>query len=593
MVTSSLRNLLPRLWRHFKHRRKIQFILIFVFTLFTSVAEIMSIGAIIPFLGVLTSPGELFSQPFFKPFLSALNITQVEELLWPVTVIFCVSAIVSAIMRFSLMVMQTRFGHALGSDLGLSIYRGTLYQPYTVHLSRNSSEVIAGVSRKVEMLVYDTIGPFLLLMSSSVFLVAIFFVIVMVNPIVAITSALGLGVVYGLIVALSKSALLKSSDTLNRTLNTMFKVLQEGLGGIRDVLIDGSQEIYANSYRTADRRLRRAQGNVTIIGVAPRFGVEAIALVSIALAAYYLSDNSEELMSAIPLLGALALAAQRCLPAAQQLYSALARIRGSQAQLVESLAFLDQPLPDSLFEKAPAPLSFKKNIILKEISFKYSNDAPWVLKHGFNLEIKKGSRIGFIGETGSGKSTLIDIVMGLSYPSKGSLEVDGIVVGEKNVRQWMHHIAHVPQAIFLSDTSIAENIAFGVPKEKIDFIRMQQAAKNAQLSGTIELLSEKYDTVVGERGIRLSGGQRQRIGIARALYKKADVIVFDEATSALDDDTEMAVMDAIDALSEDLTIIMVAHRLSTLKKCTEIVELKDGQISRSGTYEEVVVKGKH
>lgn len=591
MVTSSLRNLLPRLWRHFKRQRKIQFILIFVATLFTSVAEIMSIGAIIPFLGVLTSPGELFSQPFFKPFLSALNITQVEELLWPVTVIFCVSAIVSAMMRFFLMVMQTRFGHAVGSDLGLSIYRRTLYQPYAAHLSRNSSEVIAGVSRKVEMLVYDTIGPFLLMMSSSVFLVAVFFAIAMVNPIVAISSIFGLGVVYGSVVALSKSTLLKNSEILNRKLNAMFKVLQEGLGGIRDVLIDGAQEIYANSYRTADRRLRRAQGNVSIISVAPRFFIETAALVTIALTAYYLSDSSGELISAIPLLGALALAAQRCLPAAQQLYSSFTRIRGSQVQLVESLEFLDQPFPENIIGKNQKPISFKNLITLNGIRFRYSSDTPWVFKDGLSLDFKKGGKIGLIGETGSGKSTLIDIIMGLTIPTKGSLEVDGIKIGEKNVRQWMLHIAHVPQSIFLSDSSISENIAFGVHKDEIDFVRVQQAAKTAQLSQTIELLPKKYDTVVGERGVRLSGGQRQRIGIARAIYKNADVIVFDEATSALDDDTELAVMEAINCLSDDLTIFIVAHRLSTLKNCTEIIELKGGQIARVGTYETVVLKG--
>jgi ATP-binding cassette subfamily B protein len=232
-------------------------------------------------------------------------------------------------------------------------------------------------------------------------------------------------------------------------------------------------------------------------------------------------------------------------------------------------------------------LRFQKQIKLNELSFRYAPNTPWVLNN-INLTIARGSRIGFIGTTGSGKTTLLDIVMGLLQPTEGTLEIDGKPVTLHNQRSWQVHLAHVPQAIFLADSTIEENIAFGVPRDQINHVRVTQAAQKAQIADIIETWPARYQTFVGERGIRLSGGQRQRIGIARALYKQADVIIFDEATSALDNETEQAVMRAIEGLSEDLTVLIIAHRLSTLKNCTQIVELGGGGIRRIGTYQEVV-----
>jgi ATP-binding cassette subfamily B protein len=271
----------------------------------------------------------------------------------------------------------------------------------------------------------------------------------------------------------------------------------------------------------------------------------------------------------------------------QQAYSSWSSMRGGQVSLSDALELLDQPLPKHADEPLPVPMPFQYSITLNKLAFRYGPQLPWVLQ-GLNLTIPKGSRIGFMGTTGSGKSTLLDIVMGLLQPTTGSLAIDGQTITPQNYRAWQAHIAHVPQAIFLADTSIAENIAFGVPLDQIDYNRLRQAAQKAQIAQTIESWDKQYNTLVGERGIRLSGGQRQRIGIARALYKQANVIVFDEATSALDNDTERAVMKAIEGLGEELTILMVAHRLTTLKNCTQIVELSDGQITRSGSYAEIV-----
>jgi ATP-binding cassette subfamily B protein len=248
---------------------------------------------------------------------------------------------------------------------------------------------------------------------------------------------------------------------------------------------------------------------------------------------------------------------------------------------------LDQPLPDYADLPPAKPLPFHKFIGFNQLSFQYSPQTPLVLKN-IDLTIPKGSRVGFIGKTGSGKSTLLDIVMGLLLPTEGMIEIDRQPITMGNYRAWQAHIAHVPQAIFLADSTVEVNIAFGIPLDQIDHERIRQAARQAQIADIIESWPNQYQTFVGERGIRLSGGQRQRIGIARALYKRADVIIFDEATSALDNETEQAVIEAIEVLNEDITILIVAHRLTTLRNCTLIVELGDGEIKRTGTYQEIV-----
>jgi ABC-type bacteriocin/lantibiotic exporter with double-glycine peptidase domain len=409
-----------------------------------------------------------------------------------------------------------------------------------------------------------------------------------IQPMVAISAFLGFGTIYMVVVLATKNALVRDSQRVNDKTNQVIKALQEGLGGIRDVLIDGAQDVYCKVYRNADLPLRRATANIAIIGGCPRYILEALGMVLIAVLAYTLADTPTGIANSIPILGALALGAQRLLPVLQQAYSSWTAMCGGQASLIETLKLLDQPLPPHADAALPAAMPFKDCITLNSLAFRYTENTPWVLKPGLNLSIKKGSRIGFIGTTGSGKSTLLDIIMGLLEPTKGSFVVDKVRITRQNQRGWQARIAHVPQTIFLGDKSIEENVAFGVPVEKIDHARVRQAAKKAQIAQTIESWDEQYKTVVGERGVKLSGGQRQRIGIARALYKQADVIVFDEATSALDSNTEGEVMEAIESLGHEITVLLVAHRLTTLKNCTQIVELADGKIVQVGSYKETV-----
>ena len=584
--SQSITTLLKRLWHHISPRRRGQFGLLLVLMLLASFAEILSIGAVLPFLGVLTVPERVFEHAAAQPIIQALGLTMPAQLLLPLTIAFAVAALIAGAMRLLLLWASTRLSFATGADLSISIYRRTLYQPYAVHCARNSSEVINGILGKANGVIYSIIVPALTLISSSVMLIAILIALLAVEPVIALAAFGGFGLIYAFIIRLTRKQLLADSQRIARESSHVIKSLQEGLGGIRDVLIDGSQATYCHIYRNADLPLRRAQGNNLFISSSPRYGMEALGMMLIAALAYSLAQQADGIAKAIPILGALALGAQRLLPVLQQAYGSWTQINGGQASLQDTLELLDQPLPDYADQPAAQPLPFKHNISLKQLAFRYSPQTPYVLKQ-LNLTIAKGSRVGFIGTTGSGKSTLLDIVMGLLQPTDGALEIDGQPVTPTNNRAWKAHIAHVPQAIFLADSTIEENIAFGVPKDQIDPQRVRQAAQQAQIADSIESRPKQYQTFVGERGIRLSGGQRQRIGIARALYKQADVIIFDEATSALDNETEEAVMQAIEGLSKDLTVLIIAHRLTTLKNCTQIVELGEGGIKRAGSYHDI------
>jgi len=381
--------------------------------------------------------------------------------------------------------------------------------------------------------------------------------------------------------------LYRNSQRFAHEQTQVIKALQEGLGSIRDVLLEGTQLVYCDVYHRANYPLQRAKGNIVFIGQSPRYVMEALGMVLIAVLAYGLSRQAGGIATALPVLGALALGAQRLLPALQQGYSAWTNIAGAHASLADVIELLDQPLPEEMREPAPAPLYFRNAIRLNAVRFRYSSDGPWVLD-GLNLAIPKGARVGFVGSTGSGKSTTLDLLMGLLIPTEGGLLVDGQPLSGSRIRAWQRTIAHVPQSIYLADSTFTENIALGVLPDAIDMQRVQQAARQAQISDFIESRPEGYNAHVGERGIRLSGGQRQRVGIARALYKQASVLVFDEATSALDNTTEQAVMEAIENLNHDLTILLIAHRLTTVQRCDTIVELEHGRVVAQGTYEQLL-----
>ena len=577
---------MKELWNHLSNRRQSQFFLVLILMFFASFAEIMSVGAVLPFLGVITNPSQVYENPAMQPVIQLFGVTGPSELILPITIVFVAAAFLAGLIRLLLLYATTRLSYGTGHDLSIDVYRRTLYQDYSVHVARNSSEVINGIITKTATVISGVLTPILTLISSFIIMTGIIGLLCFINLFVALTAFVGFGALYMGVIRYTRAKLKVNSKTIAEQSTSVVQSLQEGLMGIRDVIIHDSQEFYSRVYRNADLPFRRASGNNLFISGSPRFAMESIGMTLIAVIAYFMTQQDNQITNSLPVLGALALGAQRLLPIMQQAYGAYSSIKGSRASLDDVNQLLNQPVPKYAEEELPEPIPFNREICLENVSFRYLKDEPWVLT-SINLTLKKGSNIGIIGATGSGKTTLFDLIMGLFTPTEGKIKIDDKVINEQNIRSWHARIAHVPQDIYLSDNSIAENIAFGIPLEKINFDRVKRAAQSAQVDGLIESWDRQYETFVGEHGIRLSGGQKQRIGIARALYKNADVLIFDEATSALDNETEKSVVESIEGLDNDLTVLIIAHRLTTLRNCDEIIEVKNKNVKVT-TYEQVI-----
>jgi len=561
--------MIGKLWQHLTKKRKAQFVFLMILMLFASILEVVSIGAVVPFLVALTSPETIFEYRLIRPVIEILEINEADQLILPLTIIFVLATLLAAAVRLTLLYTSTRFSYALGADLSIKIYRRTLYQDYSAHISRNSSEIINGIINKTNLVIGGILAPSMTLISSIIIAVSIIIMVIAINPAISLVLFSIVSFIYVGIALFTRKHLQINSSLIATNSTKMIKSLQEGLGGIRDVIIDGSQEFYCNLYQSADLSVRKASASNVFIGMSPRYIMEAIGMILIGVLAYTLSLNSGGLVTAIPALGALAIGAQKLLPTVQQAYASISAINGSKSSFYDVLLLLEQPALLLGRHKSKNIVLFNEVISLEDVSFRYTENTPWILKN-LTLNIKRGEKVGIIGATGSGKSTFLDILMGLLLPTTGKLLIDGVEVDNSNRGGWQAHISHVPQNIYLADCTIQENIAFGVSPEKIDESRVVLASQSAQIAETISVMKNKYQTVIGERGIQLSGGQRQRLGIARALYKDSDVFVFDEATSALDNQTEQKVIEKICQMKKNSTIFFIAHRLTTLKKCDVI-----------------------
>lgn len=590
MKTLLILELFKRLWPHISQYRKKQFLLLFFLALISSIIEVISLGAVVPFLAVLASPNDLFEIKKVALFLEWLGFFEVDEVVTFVCISFAFLVIASSLIRLFLLWYTTKLSFAVGADLSLSIYRKSLYQPYEVQINRNSSEIITGITSKANSLIFYAIMPTLMLLISAILIVSIVIPLFLINAALASVVIGVLGVIYFMIIRVSRRRLQVNGQQISKQLNLVTKALQEGFGAIRDVLIDRSQELYCKIYQEADIPLRKAQGSNQFTIQSPRILVEMIGIVLIVGFSYWAVGSDNEKILSLPMLGAIAFAAQRLLPACQQSYAAWSAIRGGAYVIKDAVILLEQPLPNSFGESHPEfGVKFNKSIEFRNVSFAYVNGKEPVLKE-INFTVKKGEKIGIVGRTGEGKSTLLDLVMGLIVPTSGEVYVDGMQINRDNCKDWQSNIAHVPQTIFLTDGTVRENIAFGVPQNAIDTERVMDCVHRSCLDAVVRTLPEGLETLVGERGVRLSGGQRQRIGIARALYKTSDVLVFDEATSALDDETESAIIESINRVDDQVTIFMVAHRKTTLESCDQIIVIESGQIIEICTYEELLAK---
>jgi ABC-type multidrug transport system fused ATPase/permease subunit len=562
-------------------KRRILFALLLL-TILSSIVDAISIGAVLPFLSAITNPEKLINSTIYSKYNAYLKINNSEDLVKFMTIGIVGATLLSAIFRWVVIYLQTLISNNITSELSIKGYERTLYQPYSVHIALNSSNIITGIT-KVNSILNNFITPTITLITSLFTITSICIGLLYLQPLLTFVLFTSLFFIYYLIISVTKKSLIKFGQRRNNEASKLTKAIQEGLGGIRDVLLDGTQPLYCEIYSKSDKPIKLANTYIQLIGLTPGIIVQALAIILIVILSFFLNKNSIGFVNSLPILGVIALGIQRMVPAFQAVYSSWSVIKSSVPTINEALNLLEQPLPNYCQENTNKKMSFSKTITLKNISFKYATNTPFVFNN-LSVSIYKGTKVGFMGVTGSGKSTLIDIVMALLNPTEGTLEVDDIIIDNSNFRSWQRNLAHVPQSIYLTDSSVAENIAFGIPMDKIDKIRLNSVARQAKILETIEAMPQKFDTLIGERGIRLSGGQRQRIGIARALYKNANVIIFDEATSALDNNTENEVMEAIDSLGEDITVLIVAHRLTTLRNCDTVFELLKDNIIVHNNY---------
>lgn len=531
-----------------------------------------------PFIVALATPEKLYEFELLKPILNWAKSFELLTFRQFFTLLFLSGILLSSGLRLLLLYFNSRLSFSIGADLSIAMYSNTLYQPYSKHLERNSAEVISGITSKSKAVISLILQPALNFITAFLVLLVMLIGLVSIDIFITVGCGLLLSITYYIVALLSKRKLIQNGALLAENASYVQKALQEGLGGIRDVIIDRSQNYYLDLYKKSESIYRNASAQNLFIGSSPRIIVETISIFVFVFMGIWLFETKESFDSVFPILGALALGAQKILPFFQQLYNSWTSLTAGTKILEDVLILLDNSSLVKLESESSGRLIFRNQIRLENISFVYFGRTEEVLNN-IDLTIPKGSKIGIIGKTGSGKSTLIDILLGLLSPKSGAIYIDGTQINPENITSWQRCIAHVPQTIFLSDASIAENIGFGIDLQDIDLNLVKEVCIKAQLHEFIESLPERYQTFVGERGVRLSGGQRQRIGIARALYKKAELIVFDEATSALDGQTEKEIMSSIFELDKNITVIIIAHRLSTIQNCDKVYEIKDGKIN--------------
>jgi ABC-type multidrug transport system fused ATPase/permease subunit len=559
-----------------------QLALLLLVMLASSLAELLSLGAVLPFLAVLSNPQQLWQHPLIHRLALQVGYSQPHQLVLPATAAFALAVVLASLIRLLNLWLNGRLAAAVGSDLSSQAYIRTLYQPYQVHVRRNSSTLITATTTNIAHTVL-ALSAVLQILSGLVVSVGLLIGLLLIDWVGAVSTAGVCGIAYGLAAISSRRQLQRNSVRIAAAAKQRIQAVQEGLGAIRDVLLDGSQIAYGDLYRRADQLQRQLEASNAFTSTFPRYSLEALGLVAVAFLGGMLILQRGSSAAVIPILGALALGAQRLMPSLQQIYSNWANLNGWSASMQAVIELLDQPLPQKHI--VAAPLVLHQSLHLEGVSFRYASELPEALR-GVDLDIRRGERIGLIGSTGSGKSTLVDLLMGLLPPNAGRILIDGLDLHDPDHAErlvgWRAAVAHVPQSIYLADSSIAENIAFGVPRHTIDLSRVKLAAEQAQIANFIESSLDGYNSTVGESGVQLSGGQRQRIGIARALYRQANFVILDEATSALDIRTEEAVMQAVEGLSRDLTMVIIAHRLSTVQRCDRVLRLDHGEVVASG-----------
>ncbi|MBE2205462.1 MAG: ABC transporter ATP-binding protein [Chthoniobacterales bacterium] len=588
MTGSSILTPLRKIWRILAPRERRQSIVIFLLMLVGMVLETLGIGLVIPALALMTQSDVKASVPALAPWIESLGpISNSQIVIAGMLALVGAYAVKTAFLAY-LAWKQTRFIYGVQTNLSQRLFMGYLAQPYSFHLQRNSAQLVRNSTQEVKIFAHNGFSSVMVLLTEVLVIIGVFALLICVEPVGAlvVVALLGTG-------ALGVNALLKKRVVLwgDRRLyheGVQMQYLMEGLGGVKDVKLLGCEAEFGHMFQTHCEAAGVVGRRQSTLLVMPRLVLELFAVVGIAILVIVMVFQGRSPEALLPTLGVFAAAAFRIMPSFSRIMMSLQSIQFALPvvdTLYSELLQVEVPVTDSAF----VPLAFERAITLEKVGFQYEGAASHALED-ISLSITKGSSVGFIGGSGAGKSTLVDILIGLLFPTEGTVTLDGVSI-QGNLRGWQDKIGYVPQAIFLKDDTLRRNVAFGIPEEKIDQSAVERAIVSARLDDFIATLPEGLATKVGERGVRLSGGQRQRIGIARALYHNPEVLVLDEATSSLDVDTESDVMEAVNALHGQKTLIIIAHRMSTVEQCDRLFRLDAGRLVAEGSASEMLRKG--
>lgn len=559
--------------------------------LFTAISEVFSVAIIAGFMAIISNFQLIEDNSILSGLKNALNIENNLDYIVIIGILVLLILTFSTIASIYTIWRVSMYAAQIGEDLATRLYSHYMHQPWIFHSDNNSSRLTSKIASESNRVTNQIIHPVMQMNAKLVMSFVMFLGIFAFDPYVATIGLFVFGFAYISLFYTVRSAIIRNGIRVTDANRSRFQLMNEGFGGMKDILVLGRQSDFTRRFADLSQQFGRAQGTTKGLAQAPRYAMELLAYTSlIALVIFLIENQSENLRDALPILTVYALAGFKLLPAFQQIYTGVISVRSNMA----AFDSLEEDLRASQITVAPQrecsrTLKLYQEIRLDSVSFTYPGRKEAALVD-LDVVVPVNKIIGFVGLSGSGKSTAIDVFLGLIEPQKGDLKVDGAAIVDNNRRSWQNNIGYVPQNIFLADASIRENIAFGIPDCEIDNMRIERAANLARLEEFLIHLPHGLMTRVGERGVQLSGGQRQRIGIARALYNDAQVLLLDEATSALDGFTEKQVMDAIHDFSGEKTIILVAHRLSTIERCEKIYLFEDGRIADSGTYQDLILR---
>jgi ATP-binding cassette, subfamily B, bacterial PglK len=570
--------LAKKVWNFLSASEKKQFVVLFFLMIIGMLLETLGIGLIIPTLSFISQPDLISNYPFIRPIIEKLgNPDQFSIILWIMLGLFTIYLFKNIFLAL-LTWRQVCFSYQVISQLSEKLLTTYLHQPYTFHLQRNSSQLIRNAILDVNLFGFNFLVPLLSLLTEGLVMIGLVTLLLVFEPLGSLIVIIVMGIVGTGFYQSTRNLLTHYGTLRQKSDGFRIKNIQEALGGIKEIKIFGRETGFLSQYHSHNTQWVLAGRLQQIFQRLPAFCMEQVAVTGLAIVVVTMFYQGRSISEVIPTIGLFAAVAFRLMPSANRILSSLQAMRFglSVIDTMHNELLLKVPNQPQIENVCEQSNQFINDISLTEIFFSYEKTSNPAL-NGISLSIRRGESIGFIGSSGSGKSTLVDTILGLFKPDSGSVTVDGEDI-QSDLRKWQNQIGYVPQFIFLTDDTLRGNIAFGLPDADIDELNLWHAIKSVQLLDFVNELPDKLNTIVGERGVRLSGGQRQRIGIARALYHNPSILVLDEATSSLDTTTESEVMQAINALHGSKTILIVAHRLSTVEQCDRLFRLEKGTV---------------